>query len=269
MESDPPSDDPFVRELGDGVPILLLHGLGGDHRVWTDAFAPLGPGHRIMAPDLRGHGRTSSPPGSTWSFPELAQDVTSLLDARSISRVHLVGLSAGGFLALWLANSAPGRFASLTVIGAAANCDGHTRAVGQRWADTFRTEGYDAYILRLVKDLFHPDWLESHLDFVDAMRARRGEVDPHAVIAWGLAIRSFDLRGRLGKLPVPMLVIHGMNDRVVDPAHGRYLRQTVRGAELRLFRETGHMVPIERPNETAEAIRDWVARHPIAPPTPG
>jgi pimeloyl-ACP methyl ester carboxylesterase len=51
-----------------------------------------------------------------------------------------------------------------------------------------------------------------------------------------------------------------MDDRIVDPSHARFLRQSIPGAELRLFPATGHLVPVEHPKEVAEAIRDFVRR---------
>jgi 3-oxoadipate enol-lactonase/4-carboxymuconolactone decarboxylase len=85
------------------------------------------------------------------------------------------------------------------------------------------------------------------------------------MLRWSHTIRSFDLRGRLTGLAAPTLVVQGMDDRIIDPSHARLLRQTITGTEVRLLAQTGHMVPVERPSETTEAIRTWVARHETAP----
>ena len=60
------------------------------------------------------------------------------------------------------------------------------------------------------------------------------------------------------KLVTPALMIQGMDDEVVDASHGRILRQSIPGSKIRILAETGHMVPIERPEETAEAIATFV-----------
>jgi 3-oxoadipate enol-lactonase len=254
----------FHRDEGHGPPILLLHGLGGDHTVWNAVVPKLLPDHRVLLPDLRGHGKSTAPPGSAFGFSEFEADLEALLDKVGEPSVHIVGLSAGGFLGLQLAVDHPARARSLVVMGAAAHCDGHTRAIAERWAETFRTEGYDAYILRLLKDLFYPDWIEANLDFADRLREDRADWDPRGAVSWAQVLRSFDHRGPLGRLQMPTLVVHGVDDQVVDPAHGRLLRQTIRGAELRLFRDTGHMIPIERPAETADLLKEWVARQEAA-----
>jgi 3-oxoadipate enol-lactonase len=254
------------RAEGQGPVVLLLHGLGGDHTVWNAVLPPLTEHHTVLAPDLRGHGRSPAPAGSTYSFAELEGDLLETLRSRSIDRVDLVGLSAGGFLALRFALDHPERVRRLVVIGAAAHCDNHTRAVAERWAEVYREEGFDAYALRLLKDLFYPDWIEAHLDIADAFRDKLRGVDLKGPIQWGLSTRTFDLRGRLGRLTVPTLVIHGVDDQVVDSAHARLLRVSIPGAELRLMPQTGHLPPVERPEATATAIREWIERPDAAPP---
>jgi 3-oxoadipate enol-lactonase/4-carboxymuconolactone decarboxylase len=170
-----------------------------------------------------------------------------------------VGLSAGGFLALRLALDRPDRVESLSLVATAAHCDGHTRAVWDEWARVYREAGKDAFLLRLLKDLYSAAWLDEHLDFVDRVRTQWRDRDFRAAVAWGAAARQFDVRPVIGRIRAPALVVHGLDDRVVDVAHARFLRQAIRPGELKLMPETGHMVPIERPAQTADAIRAWIA----------
>lgn len=263
-----PSEGPaelVVRREGQGPPVVLLHGLIGDHTTWNALIPELAKDHLVLAPDLRGHGRSPLPAGSTMGFPELARDIVGLLDREKIDRAHLVGLSAGGFLALTVALTQPNRVRSLTLVSSAGHCDAHTRSIGQRWVETYREEGFDAFALRLLKDLYYPDWIEAHLDVADRLRDALRERDLTGSLLWGESIRTFDLRGRLSGIHAPTLAVQGMDDRVVDPSHARLLRQTITGTEVRLLAQTGHMVPVERPEETLEAIRGWVARAEARP----
>src|ERR1700690_1719555 len=93
--------DLYCREAGKGPPVVLLHGLGGTHTVWNEILPGLAEEFHVLAPDLRGHGRSPNPPGSTYSFDELAGDLVKLLAHHDLVDAHLVGLSAGGFLALY------------------------------------------------------------------------------------------------------------------------------------------------------------------------
>jgi len=266
-----PGSDPtptlHARDEGTGPPILLLHGLGADHTIWNAQIGPLAEEFRVLAPDLRGHGRSPLPPWSTFSVPELVGDLTALLDARGVPSAHVIGLSAGGFLALGWAAMDPRRVRSLVLSGSSTHCDAHTRSVAKNWADTYRTQGVSAYTLRLVKDLYAPEWTESHMEIVEQLERETAGRDLAGAILWGRALQTFDLRGRLSKMTVPTLILHGMDDRVVDPSHARLLRQTISGAQVRLFALTGHMVPVERPQETTDAIRSWVRASEAARPT--
>jgi pimeloyl-ACP methyl ester carboxylesterase len=84
-------------------------------------------------------------------------------------------------------------------------------------------------------------------------------------VRWRSAIREFDLRGKVGRIRAPTLIVHAMDDQVMDVAHARLLRQSIPGAEFKLFAQTGHMVPVERPSEAGAAIEQWVART-LGPP---
>lgn len=246
------------RFEGSGPPILLVHGLGGDHTIWNGVIPLLAKEFQVIAPDLRGHGRTPAPEGSTFSFREMEGDLEALLRERKVERAHVVGLSAGGFLVLRWALDAPERLRSITVINAAPHCDQHTRAVTERWAETYRVEGFDAYVLRLVKDLYYPDWVDEHLEIVDKLHAELEHQDLRSVFAWGESVKAFDLRGRLMKVRAPAHIVQSMDDSVVDGSHGRLLRVSIPGADLKLFVRTGHLLPVERPDETAATIAEFV-----------
>jgi pimeloyl-ACP methyl ester carboxylesterase len=256
-EATPPTDL-FLRDEGQGPVILLIHMVGGSHTVWNGIVRPLAEEFRVLAPDLRGHGRTAAPPGSSYSFAELEGDLIALLDAKSIDSAYVVGLSGGALLALRLALDHPQRVRGLVMVSGSAYTDNHTRSITQRWADTLSKEGTDAFGLRLLKDLYYPDWIEEHLDFADAVRANVATQDFGPAQAWAAAMEKFDERNRIGSIRLPTLIVQAMDDQVVDASHGRILRQSIPDAQIRILPQTGHMVPIERPQETIEALQGFV-----------
>jgi pimeloyl-ACP methyl ester carboxylesterase len=250
--------DLYARREGSGPPILLLHGIGGNHTVWNQVIPLLSAQFLVIAPDLRGHGRTSAPEGSHFTYTELEGDILQLVDQGQLPSAHLVGLSGGSLLALRLALDRPDRVRSLTMVSGAAYTDPHTRAVAQRWAETLAKEGVDAFALRLLKDLYYPDWIEDHLDFADELREQVRHQDFGPAVKWSRAMQAFDERSRVANVRLPALIIQAMDDAVVDASHGRILRQSIPGAQIRILAETGHMVPVERPREVAEAIATFV-----------
>jgi len=249
----PPVELSF-REEGAGAPILLLHGLAGDRLVWNAVFPGLSAAFRVIAPDLRGHGETPYPSGSSETMDELEADVLALLDRLNLPAVHLVGFSAGAFLALRIALDHPERSRSLTLVSGAAYCDAHQKAVMERWWTTYDQDGPDAFALRLLKDLYYPDWIEAHLEVADVLREAVVHWDFTAARAWGQALTAFDEKNRIAALRIPTLMVQAMDDGVVDASHGRILRQTIPGAQIRILPQTGHMIPSERPTELVESI---------------
>ncbi len=247
-----------TRDEGQGPVVLLLHGIGANHTVWNGLVPVLATSFRILAPDLRGHGRTPAPAGSTLTFDELEADVLELLRSRDVSSAHVVGVSGGALLGLKLALDHPERVRSLIMISGAAYVDQHTRSVADRWKETLESEGPDAFALRVLKDLYYPDWIEAHLDYADVVRALAPKTDFAPAWKWAQAMQGFDERNRIAGLRKPTLIIQAMDDLMIDASHGRILRQTIPGAQIRIFPQTGHMVPIERPEETATAIREFV-----------
>lgn len=238
--------------------LLLLHGVGLSHVVWNDVVRGLTSEFRVIAPDLRGHGASPHPPGSHFSIPEMSGDVLGLLDAKGVREAYVIGLSGGALLALRLALDHPDRVRGLVMISGAAYTDTHTRSIVQRWKETYDREGPDAYGLRLLKDLYYPDWIEAHLDFADQVRGALKHQDLGPAWQWSAAMATFDEKARVAGLRTPTLIVQAMDDQVVDASHGRILRQSIPGAQIRILAQTGHLVPLERPKETIEAITAFV-----------
>ena len=257
-----------AREEGSGPSVLLLHGIGGNHLVWNDVIPLLAREFHVLAPDLRGHGRTAAPPSSHYTFAELEGDLREFLERHAVKSPHLVGLSGGALLALRFALDHPDGLRSLTMVSGAAYVDPHTRAVAERWEETYAREGPDAFALRALKDLYYPDWIEANLDFADQLRAVAQKMDLHPAIEWSRAMRGFDERARIGGIRLPTLIIQSMDDAVIDASHGRILRQSIPGAQIRILPQTGHMIPLERPAETAEAIATFVRSVETKPAVP-
>lgn len=246
------------RVEGTGPAVLLLHGIGGNHTVWNDVIPGLAKEFLVLAPDLRGHGRSPNPSGSYFTFAEMLGDALRLLDDHHLSSAHIVGLSGGALLALRMTLDRPERVRSLVLVSGAAYTDAHTRSVAERWAETYAKEGPDRFALRLLKDLYYPDWVEANLDFADTVREQVKHQDFEPAVRWALAMRAFDERNRIASVARPTLIVQGMNDAVVDASHGRILRQSIPGAQIRILTETGHLVPVERPKELVDAIVPFV-----------
>jgi pimeloyl-ACP methyl ester carboxylesterase len=121
----------YDRE-GAGQPLLWLHGALGHGPDWRFIFPVEPPGYELIAPDLRGHGRSNGA-RATYSFRQSAQDMLALLDELKIDRVRIIGLSGGGITALHIAAIQPGRVEAMVVVSAPPRFPEQARAIQRRY----------------------------------------------------------------------------------------------------------------------------------------
>ena len=107
----------FYAAYGEGDPLLLLHGFNNTHHAWRDFVPELSRRFKIIAPDLRGHGRSTNPSGE-FTHRQSARDVLALLDHLGIRKVRAMGISTGGMTLLHLATHDPDRLEAMVLIGA-------------------------------------------------------------------------------------------------------------------------------------------------------
>src|SRR5687767_639927 len=103
------------EEAGSGSAVLLLHGLGTSGHDWDLVAPDIATRHRVIIPDIRGHGRSDKPAGA-YGVPLFARDVAALCDQLGLSAIHVVGLSMGGMIGFEMAVSRPDLVRSLVVI---------------------------------------------------------------------------------------------------------------------------------------------------------
>ena len=103
--------------IGEGEPLLWLHGFFGCGADWRHVFPTPPAGYRLIAPDLRGHGASTNPSG-LFSFRQAARDVSGLLHHLGLPRVKAIGLSGGGITLLHMATSEPTAINSMVIVSA-------------------------------------------------------------------------------------------------------------------------------------------------------
>lgn len=129
-----------------GEPVLLLHGALSDNmQNWRMVHEPLAKKHRVIGLDLRGHGGSDNPSGE-FTLELLRDDVLGVLDALELPRVHVLGCSLGGYVAMALRSKQPERVGTLALAGSKVGWD---RATATKRADYFQPE-------EILKE--HPLW---------------------------------------------------------------------------------------------------------------
>lgn len=128
----------FYRDTGEGEPLLLLHGFTGCGDDWQHVFAKPIEGYRVIAPDLRGHGRSTNPSG-TFLFKDVARDIFDMLDAIGIDRVTAIGMSAGANTLLHMATGQPSRIDAMIHISGTPRFPDQARAIMKTMTEEARS----------------------------------------------------------------------------------------------------------------------------------
>jgi pimeloyl-ACP methyl ester carboxylesterase len=118
---------------GQGAPLLWLHGFLGAGADWRHVFPDPPAGYQLIAPDLRGHGRSTNP-SDRFSFRQAAEDVLALFDHLHLDRVRAIGLSGGGITLLHMATMRPSCVAAMAVISAPPYYPEQARAIQRHFS---------------------------------------------------------------------------------------------------------------------------------------
>jgi pimeloyl-ACP methyl ester carboxylesterase len=120
--------------IGDGEPLLFLHGGLGAGDNWRYVFGEPPAGYRLIAPDQRGHGASTNP-AKTLTFRQIASDTLALLDHLQIDRVKAIGISGGGLALLHMATAQPARIEAMVVVSAPPYFPAQARAIQAQFTE--------------------------------------------------------------------------------------------------------------------------------------
>lgn len=243
-----------VAQRGEsGPPVVLLHGLGLDWRMWEPVMTRLSAGRRVYAYDIRGHGAAAGSP-SPFTMADTVRDLIGVLDALGLDRAHVVGLSYGGGIAQAAAIAHPERFASLSLL---ATTDFPFGAFEDR-ARSAEVDGMRAQIVPSLTRWFTPAALATDEWGVRYARECVLRGDP---VDWAAAWRSFkglDVQGRLAGFEAPVLVLAGELDASTTPEIMTALAGRIQGAVYKELPGTPHMQTLERPELVADALNAFL-----------
>ncbi|AFR30205.1 tropinesterase [Arthrobacter sp. Rue61a] len=237
----------------DGVaPLLLLHAWSESWRSFGRLIASL-PDLTIVAPDLRGHGGADKPSGG-YTLSEVAEDIAAVLEALGIARANVLGSSSGGYVAQQLAVMRPDLLASLVLVGNPLSL--HTRPP---FADEV-----DA-----LTDPISEDWVRDSLSWYRLLHTVPAAYIEERVrdgLSMPASIWKESLRGYYQALPpteasnisVPTLILWGAHDHLVPRQHQETLAVRIKGARLKIYEDTGHLVLWECPERVAEDVRSFL-----------
>ncbi len=243
----------YAERPGDGIPVLLVHGFGGDLDNWLFNIDALAEAGSVVALDLPGHGQSVKSVAAP-SLTTMTDAVIGLMDSLGVARAHLVGHSMGGLVAGRIGIDRPDRVASLTLIAAAglgeeingAYLDGFVSASSRRdlkpaLAHLFADQGL--VNRSMVEDVLKYKRLDGVGAFLEALRGTLFPGDRQAT----------DIANDLAGIGCPCHAIWGAEDAIIPAAHAG----AVEGATV--IDGAGHMVQMEKAAEVNRLILSWTS----------
>lgn len=256
--------DLYYESHGEGVPLVLVAGLGYPLWEWHRMVPLLAERFCVVTFDNRGVGQTDAPAGP-YTASLLAADVAGLLDALEIERAVLMGHSMGGFIAQAFALEYPGRLSKLVLCS--TNFGGPRHVPVEPDAMKVLTDVSSDAVTRFKNGLVvstAPGFAQANPVLIDEWLTWRlsNPVDVtgyRAQLAIGLGLLSEEacFEHRLKDINTPTLILFGAEDRVVPPANAVLLAEKIAGSEVKILPGVGHFFPIEAPQEAAQAVIDF------------
>jgi pimeloyl-ACP methyl ester carboxylesterase len=231
------------------LPLVLIHGAGGSHLDWHSEVRRL-PGHRVLAVDLPGHGRSTGTGEHT--IDAYAQRILSWLHAMHFTTAVFAGHSMGGAIVLTL-----GLLNREVVSGMVLVSTGARLRVSP---EILKKTVSPATFPQAVQWITHLSYSPNADPRLKELAADRLAKTRRSVLHGDfLACNQFDLLEQLGGSALPTCILVGEDDQLTPPRYSRYLFEQLPQASLHIIPQAGHMVMLEQPKAVTQALLAFLA----------
>jgi pimeloyl-ACP methyl ester carboxylesterase len=247
-------------EVGRGEPLILVHGLGDDHRAWRRALPYLALRHRLVLYDLRGHGQTSlGAPDS--SLRQLGEDLIALMDAVGIEAADVAGFSLGGTIAMRAGIDHPDRVRHLVLVATSSR-------VGRSAAEWYRqrvemVDRGDPHLRQTLDRDTADVYAQSPGEVDEGLLIRRqSTADPRGygnACAAMAGLNAAPLDPELPAIKAPTLIVASDGDQHCPVKAAEIIGSGIAGSRLEVITGAGHPIPVEKPRELADLINSFLA----------
>ncbi len=261
------------HKMGDGPPLLLVHGITSSSRTWKSVMSKLAGKHTVIAPDLLGHGRSAKPQGD-YSLGAYASGMRDLLVTLDIPKVTVVGHSLGGGIAMQFAYQFPDRISRLVLVDSGG--------IGREVNPALRAAALPGaeYVLPL---LFTPTLHDAGLKVRNFLAGigLRGSADMEGVAEGFASLTEADARrafvhtvrsvidptgqrvSAADRLyltaEIPSMIVWGDHDRIIPVDHATVAHELMPGSRLEIFSGAGHFPFNDDPDRFVRVLEDFIA----------
>ena len=243
----------YYEEHGEGFPVLLIQGLGYPSGMWFLQIPEFSRYFRTIVFDNRGVGRTDKP-DAEYSIPLMASDAAGLLKSLGVSRVHVVGVSLGGYIAQELALNQPDLMDHLVLMATSCGGPNYAESTKSFWQEVAGLAGLtpEEIIRRGMGLATTRDFYQTNPALIErSVAVRMKKLQPlHAFIRQSHAAMNFDSSDLASHIDKPTLILAGAEDRVMPLPLTEDLFRRIPRARLKVFPGAAHLLFLEE----AEAV---------------
>lgn len=250
----------FYRVYGEGKPVVALHGLGIDGKVWDKLARTLETKYRFIVPDIPGSGRSTRKDGD-WSIEMLADDLLLMLEKENIDRCTMIGHSMGGYITLAFAEKYPDRLVSFGLFHSTAFADSEERkATRRKHIDFINKNGSGKFLAEAIPNFFSETFKVKEPLVIKDLITHYANFSPVSLVRYNEAmIQRPDRTHILESFKGAILFLAGENDTIIP------LEQTLKQCKIPEFAyiyvavQSAHMGMLEEAGFCARSIYDFLS----------
>ncbi|UCD09873.1 MAG: alpha/beta hydrolase [Dehalococcoidales bacterium] len=251
---------------GEGEPLVLIMGLGGDNFRWFRILPLFAENFQVLTFDNRGVGKTDKP-DIPYTMGMMSDDVAGLMDGIGIEKAHVFGISLGGMIAQNFALLHPDRIISLmlgcTFCGGKHTVSNEGTGPGVLDPSLIETMLPEERAIEMMPALYSQEFIENNQDFVD-IQIEYAKNNPIDIVGYRRqmgAVGTHDTYDRLPEIKLPTMVIGGDTDVLINIENSRIISSQIPNSKLVILEGMGHGFYTEANEETARILTDFMKRH--------
>ena len=249
--------------LGKGVPIVFLHGIGGNCSNWEEQQKYLSKNFTTIAWDARGYGHSEDYDGSL-IFSDFSKDLVRLLDAFKVKKAHLVGLSMGARILMDFFKLNKNRVATLTL------CDCYysfknfldpkkkKEYIKIRETPLLQGRPLTDFAPQIIKSLVSPNCSE---EIKHKIYNTLSKIRSESYLKTLRESVNYDVSDDLANFDIPVQLIFGEDDTITPPSLGIFMKSKIMHAELDIIKNAGHLSNMEQPYIFNEILLNFLSKH--------
>jgi 3-oxoadipate enol-lactonase len=252
----------FLEGENKSKSIIFVHGFPYDHTMWKSQINEFSEKYFCVSYDIRGLGESPAGNGQ-FTMESFVDDLETVMIELKLDKPILCGMSMGGYISLRALERMQDKFSAAILCDTRSEADNNDgklkRAAGIK---RISTEGLAPFAKDFITNCFGDDFKKNKKSELESIIEKSSDYDPSGVKGSLLAMISrTDTTSNLGKIKIPALIICGEHDSLTPPSVMKEMFHKISDAEFVEITKSGHMTPIEKPEEVNNAIHNFLLKN--------